>query len=438
MMRGTKSSIRQVRAILAGGRLHEGTHPWLRVPVGAALLSLVFLLTPELTLAPTSAVEPQAAAPAPVERTAVRTIPPRVRLIDLREPLAPEAPAPAPFVLAPPVEDVRFDAAIEAARAEGGAYGVTFAAVRDGEMVWYGSAGRHRDATTPLAPTDPLVIGSVTKTFVAATILQLAEEGRLSLDDELGEHLPAMSSINREITIRQLLDHTSGLADVFNDTTRRGLEEHPEHAWTTKEVFKTLHAPWYEPGEGWAYANTNYFLLGLIVESVSGATLADELERRFLGPLALQDTRMLTGAADDEGPLAPAWSTIFWASGAMSASAADLARWGDALYGEELLDDASRAAMIELNSHDYGLGLQRIQVPGAIGYGHTGLLNTYTTLLAYLPEQDVTVALLVNRSDVDLGGMLAAEPLNGKSLLELVGVEPPPLPSPSSSPAVLP
>jgi D-alanyl-D-alanine carboxypeptidase len=436
MMRGTKSSIRQVRAILAGGRLRNGTHRWSRVPVGAALLSLVFLLTPELTLAPTSAVEPQVVAPAPVERTAVRTLPPRVRHINLANPLG--GATPPPFVLAPPAEDVRFEAAIEAARAEGSAYGVTFAAVRNGEMVWYGSSGRHRDATTPLGPTDPLVIGSVTKTFVAATILQLVEEGHLSLDDELGEHLPEMSSINHEITIRQLLDHTSGLADVFNDTTRRGLEEDPGHAWTTNEVFRTLHAPWYEPGEGWAYANTNYFLLGLIVESVSGVTLADELERRFLGPLGLEDTRLLTGAADDEGPLAPAWSTIFWASGAMTASAADLARWGDALYGEEILGDASRAAMIELNSHDYGLGLQRIQVPGAIGYGHTGLLNTYTTLLAYLPEQDVTLALLVNRSEVDLGAMLAAEPPNGKSLLGLVGVEPPPRPSPSASPAVLP
>src|SRR5918999_4103590 len=128
MMRGTKSSIRQVRAILAGGRLRDGTHPWLRVPVGAALLSLIFLLTPELTLAPTSAVEPQAVAPEAVERTPVRTLPPRVRLIDLVDPLATEAPAPEPFVLAPPVEDLRFDAAIEAARTEGSAYGVTFAA----------------------------------------------------------------------------------------------------------------------------------------------------------------------------------------------------------------------------------------------------------------------------------------------------------------------
>jgi hypothetical protein len=79
---------------------------------------------------------------------------------------------------------------------------------------------------------------------------------------------------------------------------------------------------------------------------------------------------------------------------------------------------------VELNSHDYGLGVQRIQVPGEIGYGHTGLLNTYTTLLLHLPDQEVTIALLVNRTDVDLGSMLAAKPPGGPSLLELIGVKP--------------
>jgi len=294
-------------------------------------------------------------------------------------------------------------------------------------LLWTGADGRQRDALTSLAADDPLVIGSVTKTFVAATVLQLVEEGRLELDDAVRDHLPGMSSVSAEITIRQLLDHTSGLADVFNDRTRQGLEEHPEHAWTTAEVFETLHAPWYGPGQGWAYANTNYFLLGLVVERVTGSSLATELDERFLGPLGLDDTRLLTGATDDEGPLAPAWATIFWASGSMTASAADLARWGDALYGGDILSTRSRASMTTLNSNDYGMGLQRLHLPGAEGYGHTGLLNTYTSLLVHLPEHDLTLALLVNRSDVNIGSMLAARPPNGPSLLELVGVEWPPV-----------
>ena len=79
--------------------------------------------------------------------------------------------------------------------------------------------------------------------------------------------LPDVSQVSREITIRQLLDHTSGLADVFNDATRRGLEEHPERAWSTRQLLTSLHAPWYQPGEGWAYANTNYYLLGMVSSS---------------------------------------------------------------------------------------------------------------------------------------------------------------------------
>lgn len=205
---------------------------------------------------------------------------------------------------------------------------------------------------------------------------------------------------------------------MFNDTTRRGLEEHPEHPWTSSEILASVHAPWYEPGKGWAYANTNYYLLGLLVERIGGASLADEIGARFLGPLGLSHTSVLTGT-EEGGPLSPAWATIFWGSGAMSASAADLARWGDALYGSDLLTAASLEEMSELNDHDYGLGVQRIELPGVVGYGHTGLLNTYTTLLVHLPEADVTLALLVNRSHVDLGAMLAAEPGDGPSLLEL-------------------
>ena len=418
MMRGTKDSIRQARAIKIRGERRHRTLPPLRAPIAGILLSLLVLLSPDLTLAPLSAVEP-ARLPVPIDRPGAP--PRRVQQVDTASPVVDSTTVPAP----PQADAAPFEAALAAAREVGGAYGITFAAVRDGQIVWTGAVGRQRDGATTLLPDEPLLIGSVTKTFVAAAILQLAEEGRLDLDDALEDHLPGMSSISGRITIRQLLDHTSGLADVFNDTTRKGLEDHPEHAWTTAEVFKTIHAPWYQPGEGWAYANTNYYLLGLVIERITGSSLADELQARLLEPLGLSHTRVLTEAADDGGPLAPAWATIFWASGAMTASAADLAHWGDALYDGSVLSDGSGDAMIKLNRDDYGLGSQRIKVPGAVGYGHTGMLNTYTTILVYLPKQDVTVALLVNRTEVDLGGMLAARPPGGRSLLELVGVEAP-------------
>jgi len=330
-----------------------------------------------------------------------------------------ELVAPAPRPVADVAADAsRYQSALEAARSAAGAYGITFAAVRDGELLWAGSTGRARDGQTPLTPETPLVIGSVTKTFVAAAVLQLVEEGRLRLDDPVRRHLPQLASLSREITIAQLLDHTSGLADLFNDETRTGLEDHPEHAWSSDEVLATLHAPWYQPGEGWAYANTNYYLLSLVIERLTGATLTEELGRRFLEPLGLDSTGILDGRTAG-GPLAPAWTSIFWGSGAMSASAADLARWGNALYAGDVLEPSTQALMLELNDHDYGYGVQLVEVDGRKGHGHTGLLNTYTTLLYHLPKDGVTVALLVNRSHVDLGGMLTVEPGDGPSLLEL-------------------
>lgn len=386
---------------------------WRRAPLAAALISLLAFASPTLTLAPLNASVPRVPGPRPIDEIArpIR-VPQSLDLVDslvrsVSPPAAPEVIAAAP----------RFQAALDAARAAAQAYGVTFAAVKDGELLWSGSSGRARDGRSALSPGSELVIGSVTKTFVSAAILQLVEEGRLDLDDPVRLHLPQLRDLSAEITLAELLDHTSGLADLFNDTTRTGLEEHPEHPWTADEVLGALHEPWYPPGEGWAYANTNYYLLGMVIERVTGDSLADELDRRFLTPLGLETTHVLDGTLG--GPLEPAWTSIFWASGAMASSAADLARWGDALYSGTVLNRTTRRAMLDLNSHDYGLGVQLVEVDGQSGYGHTGLLNTYTTLLYHLPAEHVTLALLVNRSHVDLGGMLTAEPPDGPSLLEL-------------------
>ena len=369
---------------------------------------------PTLTVAPLNASEP-GVRPAVALETSARTPRRPLLLEELQGPIVfPSAPpAPARADLGP-----SFAAALDAARAHGEAHGVAFAAVRDGQVIWDGASGRARDGRTELSVASPLVIGSVMKTFVAAAVLQLVDEGRVRLSDPIRRHLPQLRQLSAEITVAQLLDHTSGLADLFNDTTRRGLEEAPTRSWAPAEVLATLHEPWYEPGEGWAYANTNYYLLAMLVEAVTDVPLADELRARFLDPLNLAATSVLDGRQAG-APLDEAWTTIFWGSGAMGASATDLARWGDALYGGDLLSRESSAAMLDFNAHDYGFGVQRLEIGDLEGYGHTGLLNTYTTLLFHVPEDRVTVALLVNRSHVDLAGMLTAEPVDGPSLLKL-------------------
>lgn len=418
MMRLTKRVRRyQARAVKVGHSQRRGRR-WFAVPVAALLLSLLTVTAPALTRAPLEAG---------VERAHLQPT-----LIDQRigawatpgtaTPAAPDERVAGPYAPLPAAEpdpalDARYQAALDAALGAGKAYGATFAVVRDGALIWTGSSGRAADGTTALEPGSGFVIGSVTKTFVAAAVLQLVAEGRVNLGEPIGRYLPEVASVSGEVTVAQLLDHTSGLADVFNDTTRRGLEDEPERAWSTGEILASVREPWYEPGEGWAYANTNYYLLGMLVERRTGASLADELSRRFLAPLALDRTRLLTGAAGE--PLEPAWATIFWASGAMTSTAADLARWGDALYAGSVLDARSRAIMLRFNGHDHGLGVQRLELDELTGYGHTGLLDTYTTIVFHAPSQRVTLALLVNRSRVDLEAMLTAEPENGPSLLQL-------------------
>ena len=428
-MRSTKRNLRQARPVPARGRNAFGppARRWLRVGLAATVITLVVSLSPSATQAPTNADEPVV----PLGDTTTRASLPIASGTEPAAELIVPPTRPGPIVVADEPStasaDVatRFQAALDAARYGAGAYGVTFAAVRDGRLVWSGSSGVARDGLTLLRPNSTMVIGSITKTFVAAAILQLVEEGRLGLDDSVRTHLPEIRQVSRAITIRQLLDHTSGLADVFNDSTRRGLEEHPERPWSATRLFASLHAPWYQPGEGWAYANTNYYLLGMVIERITGSTLEDEVGRRFLDPYDLSATHML-GADDPASPLSPAWATIFWSSGAMASSAGDLARWGDALY-----DDAGASAtvlgadigrsMLRFNRDDYGLGVKRFEeLEPHRAYGHTGLLNTYTAMLVHLPADDVTVAILVNRTNVDLVGMLRARPaFGGPSLLRL-------------------
>ena len=427
MMRSTKRYKRQARAITVRG---EDSRPpaWrlLRVILVAGILAVLTSLSPELLELPTQADEP-AGAIVEVAARASQPVSPILGVEPRLEPMLPQARAQPPAHERPSASAgvaKQFQAALDAARVAGEAFGVTFAVVRDGQLVWTGSSGVERDARTPLKPGSTMVVGSVTKTFVATAILQLVDEGRIDLDDPVRQHLPQQRWVSREITVRMLLDHTSGLADVYNETTRVSLEQQPDRSWTSAEVFATLHEPWYLPGKSWAYANTNYYLLGLILERVTGSTLEGELDRRFLTPLELEATRTLT-AEDTDGKLPAGWSTIFWASGAMSSSASDLARWGDTLYDDDipdvaLLEEGTIRSMMTINRDDYGLGVRRLELPPRIGYGHTGRLNTYTALLLHLPADDVTIAMLVNRTGVDPVEVIKQRPPGGgPSLLRL-------------------
>jgi D-alanyl-D-alanine carboxypeptidase len=381
----------------------------------ALVLSLAALMAPDAVLAP-SPIPAAAGEPAaflvppdpPAPRLALRVDP-----LDVVSGLSARPARVVPRV----VRAAEYQNALDAALAASEAPGLSFAIVRNGWVAWAGASGENPGQGRAMSPDDPMVIASITKTFVATLILDLVEEGRLRLSDRVEALLPETAELTRSVTLRQLLDHTSGLADLFNDTTRLALEQAPGRAWTTQQVLGALGEPWLKPGEGWDYSNTNYLLLALIAERVTGQRLADALETRYLGPLHLDASRLLSG--DDPGPLSAAWSTIFYGSGAMVSSAPDLARWGDALYDGELLEPATERAMITFNSDDYGLGVQRLRFGRERGYGHTGLLRGHTSVLLHLPRSDVTLALIANSNRVDLDVVLTARPSRGRSLIEL-------------------
>jgi D-alanyl-D-alanine carboxypeptidase len=307
-------------------------------------------------------------------------------------------------------------AALERVRSQFHVYGAEMAVSWDGDRTWSDASGVMRDGKQPLTADQPLVIGSITKTFTASLILQLIHEGRLALDAQVSDYLPDEPGLDG-ITVRELLSHTSGLADLYVPLSESLLTK-PDEVWTPDQVLRRIGQKWFEPGTAWGYSNTNYVVLGLLAERVTGEPVAKLLDERFFRPLGLDQTRLIS--TDGGTLLDPAWATAFWTAGAVCSSASDLVRWGDALYGGQVLDSTSLRQMLTFNDDDYGLGARRLELGDHVGVGHTGLLATYTAILVHLPAERVTVALIVNRSQVDVAGMLVARVGDKPSLLDAV------------------
>ena len=248
----------------------------------------------------------------------------------------------------------------------------------------------------PLRPRDRFRTGSITKTFVAVVVLQLVREGRLYLDGTVERWLPGLLPDGDRITVRQLLGHTSGLADYAADEAfLRRTARDPRRSWTPGEVLRVALGlgPVGRPGGRFAYASTNYVVLGLLVERVTGTTLAEQLRRRVIDPLALRETSFSPGTripgglvhgyapsqhdgivgslatARDRSNASASWA---WAAGAMVSTAPDLSRFLGALLGGRLLPPRLLALMKPAPGERYGLGLAAFPTPCGTAVGHTG------------------------------------------------------------------
>lgn len=259
--------------------------------------------------------------------------------------------------------------------------------------------------SVPLRTRDRFRAASITKTFVAVIVLQLVAEKRLGLDDTVEHWRPGLVPGGGRITVRQLLGHTSGLADYAGDPAflRRTTSE-PRRRWTPQELVDVAldRGPVARPGGRFAYASTNYVLLGLIVERATGTTLELQLRRRILAPLGLGDTSFSPGTrmpgrhahgytpsqhdgivgslatARDRSTASASWG---WAAGAIVSTAPDLSRFFGALLQGRLLPARLLGLMRPPPGARYGLGLASFQTPCGVAIGHTGnLLGTVSAV----------------------------------------------------------
>jgi D-alanyl-D-alanine carboxypeptidase len=343
------------------------------------------------------------------------------------------------------VSTARLDRALASARAKHAIPGISATiAFADGSS-WTGVAGYADVARKRLVEPDTVfAAASVSKTFTAALVLALVEDGRLALGDRVHEIVPGLptNKIPTATTIGMLLDHTSGIYDYYlHPKINAVLLADRDHRWTTGQVLRYVGKPYFKPGTDWRYSNTNYYLLGLVAERITGRSLAAELHARFLEPFALEHTTVqgyeeangpgvnayrFSSAAKAAKPIAlgdgsgivPFTSvvTASGAAGSIASTSADLARWGQALYGGEVLDDGTLALMLAsvdgTSSYEpsipYGYGVQRVTVLGHEAYGHSGRFIGARALVRYLPDAGLAIAVLANTSRTDLRPVLGS------------------------------
>ena len=367
------------------------------------------------------------------------------------------APTPTP-VTADGIPAKALQAGLDRLRAKLKIPGASVAIIWDDGRRWLGASG-YRDVTTrdPMTTGTGFALASVSKTFTAAVVLLLVEEGKLKLDQRVAPLLPDYP-MNPRITVRTLLDHTSGLPDFFlNPKIDAPLQSAKDAACTAGRSWKYVPARRPGPGRYWIYSNTNYLMLGELVTAVTGRPLATEIRERLLDPLGLETAwyqdveepkvkgtvayRYVTKpgggikavSVSSDGPVMPFRSVVTAAGGAgsMAMTASDAARWMQAFAGgkvlspamqRQMLADVARTAKLKPRL-PYGLGIQALPIAGRYALGHSGRFLGFRNVVRYLPREGVSIAVLTNQGVQDPAQIAEA-------LLKIVL---PPLPKPSGS-----
>ncbi len=303
--------------------------------------------------------------------------------------------------------------------------------------VWLGAAGlADREQEIPVAETDRFVIGSITKTFMAALTMRLVEENIVQLDDAVATYLPEFPA-GGETTIRNLLDHRAGVYDPSDEILTQGAAE-PSRVFTPDELLTAVAAgiPTFAPGSDWAYSNGGYWVLGSVLEAATGTDAGSLLDSYVIEPLGLENTLFfdsslpevvvvnayedLDGDIDMDSlgttPL-PGLFTPGWTAGSIISTVDDLLIFLDGLFAGELIEEESLDEMLDLTNGDgwYALGIYQVESL----WGHDGMIWGYLSQVFHDVDTGVTVAVLVNNSNAPQPESLAQQLAASASELQL-------------------
>jgi D-alanyl-D-alanine carboxypeptidase len=364
--------------------------------------------------APTAAASPQDLLPTRVAATAT----PQLAEID-------------------PLLAADFQRTLDRLVADGTIPGAVLSVDIPGHAPWHGASGfADMQRTRPMEPTTEVRIASISKVFTAVVVLQLLEEGRLSLDTPLSNWFPEIVPNADRITVRSLLQHTTGLYDYLEDKhfLSEGFQT-PAYVWPPSELvaYAAGRPSAFQPDTqgAWDYSSTNYVILGMIVEQVTGNTLAHEMRQRIFVPFGLKHTYF---PPDDtvQGTVARGYRqqvdqtnislSFAFATANLVSTADDVRRFGDALFGGRLLKAETMEQMFRFKNGkgqynmpmlEYGLGVMRNQLEIGTGrhrqshkaartvLGHTGGFGGFRSALWHEPESGITIALGMNQGATD-------------------------------------
>lgn len=312
--------------------------------------------------------------------------------------------------------------------------GLNFSIIQsNGKQIDFSSGVENITTKSPLNQSHLLLSGSIGKTYAVALLMKLVDDGKVNLEAKITNYIPTKEWVQQipnvnQLTVKMLLQHTSGLPRwVLKQEVWEELHHNPDRVWTYEDRFAYIRdqEAVHEPGKGWAYSDTNYLLIGLLIETLEKKDYYQILESKVLKPNQLTETvpshqRDIPNLAmsysqlpesfhipheviqDGKYPFNP---QVEWTGGGIASTTADLARWCKIYYTGDIFSKELHKQITTINSngekvydkiHSYGMGSFIYETQNGVAYGHSGFMPGYNSIFAYYPDLDIAVALQIN------------------------------------------